>query len=194
MDDVSVIQLVLALCVGVALSAACGFRVFAPLLVVSLAVRFGGLPVGEDFVWLGTSLTVVVLLTATLVEIAAYYIPWVDNLLDTVNTPLAVVAGTVVTCGMLPELHSCLKWGIAVVLGGGSAGVVQTATAIVRGGSTATTGGLGNGILSTIENVVAVVVSVLAILVPILAIVIAFIVVFVAIRLTVGLVRRLRGR
>lgn len=187
MTDVSLVQLLFGLCVGISLSAACGFRVFVPLLVVALAVHFGGFHVNENFAWIGSWMSILMLSTATVVEVLGYYIPWVDNLLDTLSTPLAIVAGTVVMCGMLPDLHPCLKWGIAGVLGGGSAGVVQASTAILRGGSTATTGGLGNCLVSTGENVCSVIVSVLAILLPLLA----CIVILIALAFSIKIVFRL---
>lgn len=182
MNDSSVVQLIMGVGVGVSLAAACGFRVFVPLLVVSLAVHFGGFHVNESFAWVGSWMAIVVLSTATTIEVLGYYIPWVDNLLDVLNTPLALVAGAMVTCGMLPNLHPSLKWGIAVVLGGGVAGLVQSATSIIRGGSTATTGGLGNFLVSTGENICAVLIAVFAVVLPIIAIVLILIALTIAVK------------
>ena len=175
MQDVPIFQLVVGICVGISLSAACGFRVFLPLLVVSIASHFFGFRVNADFEWIGSWVSIVALATATIVEVAAYYLPYVDNMLDIVNVPLAFVAGAVVMGGVLPDVHPYLKWSIAGLLGSSVAGLTQLATTIVRGASTATTAGTGNSVVSSFENVCATIFSIGAILIPLLAIVIGMI-------------------
>lgn len=175
MQDISVVELVVGVCAGVSLSAACGFRFFLPLLVVSIASHFFGFRVNADFEWIGSWISIVSFATATIVEVAAYYLPCVDNLLDLVNVPLAFVAGAVVMSGVLPDVHPYLKWSIAGLLGGSAAGLTQLATTIIRGASTATTAGAGNNVVSSSENVCATVFSIGAILIPLLAIVIVMI-------------------
>ena len=162
-------QLTLALVMGVCLSAACGFRIFVPLLAVGLAVRFMGLHATPALAWTATDLGLVGLSAATLVEILAYYIPWVDNLLDTIHGPLALVAGTLLVGGLLGDMPPALQWGLGVVAGGGAAGAVKTGAATVRAASTATTGGLGNCIVSTVENGCATIGSALAVVAPVIA-------------------------
>lgn len=162
-------QLTIALVMGVCLSAACGFRIFVPLLAVGLAVRFMGLHATPALAWTATDLGLVGLSAATLVEILAYYIPWVDNALDTIHGPLALVAGTLLVGGLLGDIPPALQWGLGVVAGGGAAGAVKAGAATVRAGSTATTGGLGNCIVSTVENGCATVGSALAVVAPVIA-------------------------
>ena len=70
--------------------------------------------------------------TATLLEIAAYYIPWFDHLLDTIATPAAVVAGMVASASVMVDLPPVLKWGVALIGGGGAAGLLQGATVLLR--------------------------------------------------------------
>lgn len=175
MQGVSVVELVVGVCAGVSLSAACGFRVFLPLLAVSIAVHFFGFKVNADFEWIGSWISIVSLATATIVEVAVYYLPCVDNILDIVNVPLAFVAGAVVMSGALPDVHPYLKWSIAGLLGGSVAGVTQLATTLIHGASTATTAGAGNNVVSSSENVCATIFSVGAILIPLLAIAIVMI-------------------
>ena len=158
-------QLILALCLGVSLSALCGFRVFVPLLAISLGVRFAGLSVNESFSWVGSDMALVCLSVATVVEMLAYYIPWVDNALDAVSGPLALVAGAVVAAGMLPEMPAFAQWGVGIIAGAGSAGAVQLSTTAIRGASSATTGGLGNFVVSTAENGASILGSIVAIIV-----------------------------
>lgn len=158
-----------ALVMGVSLSAACGFRVFVPLLVAGLAVRFGGVQVGESLQWISGDVALVGLGVATVVEILAYYIPAVDNLLDTVSVPLAAIAGTVLTGGMLADMPDAMQWTLAVVAGGGVAGTVSGTTAAVRAASTGATVGLGNPVVSTVENGCATVGAGLALFMPLVA-------------------------
>lgn len=171
-------QIAIALIMGISLSAACGFRIFVPLLAVGLAVRLCGIDAAPALAWTATDLGLTCLAVATVVEILAYYIPWVDNLLDTVHGPLAMVAGTLLVGGLLGDMPPALQWGLGVVAGGGAAGVVKAGTATVRAASTATTGGLGNCVVSTMENACATVGSALAVLAPVVAII--FVVLMVA--------------
>lgn len=187
MQDVTLIQLFLCVCVGVSLSAACGFRVFIPLLIVSIGVRFFGIHVNEGLQWAGTWTALVVLSTAAICEVFTYYIPWLDNLLDLINTPLALLAGTIIMSGMLPELHPCLKWCMAGVIGGGAAGVTKATTAVLRSVCSVTTGGLGNNVVSTAENACSTTLSIFAFVIP----VVAFVVVVSFLALMVIVARKL---
>jgi len=177
----------LSVLIGVGLAAAAGFRVFVPLLGVGLAARFDLLPLAESFEWMGSTAALVTFGAATLLEVGAYYVPWIDNLLDTVATPAAIVAGVVLTAAVITDLDPMLRWTLALVAGGGTASIFQSVTAGTRGISTATTGGLANPIVSTGEAILSGVLSVLAVLVPVAA------VLLVAVLLAVVL-RRMAGR
>jgi len=161
-------ETVLSVLIGVGLAAACGFRIFVPLLVMSIAAMAGHLELSEGFAWIGTWPAVVAFSVATALEIAAYYIPWLDNLLDSVATPAAIVAGVVVVAACVTDMSPFLKWTLAVVAGGGAAGAVQAFTVTGRGASTATTGGTANPVISTVEAGSAAAVSVVSILMPVL--------------------------
>ena len=164
-------ELILAVVCGIGLSAACGFRVFVPLLVTSIGLHLKMLTVGSGFSWLGSDWALVCFGVATAVEIAAYYVPWLDHALDTVATPAAVVAGAVLTMAQLQGVSGAsstgMNWVISAILGGGAALFVQLGTVVLRVASTATTGGIGNPVFSTVEHVLAAIVALLAILVPI---------------------------
>src|SRR5215510_9966335 len=161
---------VLSVCVGIGLSAACGFRIFVPLLIMSLASLSGHMALAHGFEWIGTYPAMVAFSVATCLEIAGYYIPWVDHLLDTLATPAAIVAGTIITAAMVTNTSPMLKWTLAAIAGGGAAGLVQGTTVLARGVSTATTGGLGNPFFATIELGGALFTSILALLAPLLAV------------------------
>ena len=157
--------------VGVALAAACGFRVFVPLLALAIAGRTGTLALAPGFAWLTTDAALLAFATATLVEIAAYHVPLLDHLLDALAAPGAVLAGTIASAAVLVDQPPLLRWTLAVVAGGGAAGVVQAATTLSRVGSAALTGGLGNPVVATVELVAAVGTVALALTVPVLALV-----------------------
>ncbi len=160
----------LAVIMGIALSAACGFRVFVPMLCMSIAAHSGHITLSPGFEWIGTQTALISFAIATVLEILAYYVPLADNILDTLMTPVAVVAGTIATAGMISEMSPLLKWAVAAIAGGGVATVIQLGTVALRAGSTGTTGGLANSIVSSIELAGAVSIAILAILLPVAAI------------------------
>lgn len=151
---------------GIGLSATAGLRVFVPLFGASLGVHFGLIEVGESYLWIGSETAMVIFGSAMVIEILAYYVPWVDNLLDLLATPLAIVGGTFLSGVMLPDLPLMLEWLVALVLGGGSAGLVQSGSVLLRGASTVSTGGAGNPVVSTGENTAAVAGVSMVVLVP----------------------------
>jgi len=163
-------ETLLSVCVGIGLSAACGFRVFVPLVVMSVAALTGHLTLAHGFEWVGSYPALVGFAVATCVEIAGYYVPWVDNLLDTIATPAAIIAGTLVTASMVADLSPFLKWTLAIIAGGGVAGMVQGTTVTARGVSSIGTGGLGNALIATAELAASTIASIIAVLAPLLAV------------------------
>lgn len=156
--------------IGLGLAAAAGFRVFVPLLVASAAAMTGHLPLSPGLSWLGTLPALIALATATLFEVAAYYVPWLDHALDVIATPAAVLAGMLVSASVMVELPPVVKWGVAIIAGGGAAGIVQGATMLARLKSTVTTAGLANPLVSTAELVGSLVTSLLSLIVPVLVV------------------------
>ena len=169
MEHLAPTQLLMAGALGLGLAACSGFRVFVPLLATSLAYHSGHLTPAADFAWLGSWAALLALAVATVVEIAGYYVPVVDHLLDTLTTPASLIAGTILMTSALPHLDPPLRWTLGVLVGGGTAGLVQTGTALLRGASTAATGGLANPVLATAENTLAVSGVVLTLLLPLVA-------------------------
>ena len=163
-------EIILALCLGITLSAASGFRVFLPPFVVSLAALHQDLPLASGFEWLGTYPAAIALGIATIVEIIAYYIPVVDNLLDTIEIPTAIAIGTMLTAANLGDVEPVLQWTLAAIAGGGTAGIIETFTSMTRLASTGMTGGTGNFLVATMEDLSAAVLSILALTLPFLAV------------------------
>lgn len=177
-------DILLSILIGLGLSAACGFRVFVPLFVMSLASRadVGHLVLGPNFDWIGTTPALITFGVATAFEIAGYYIPWVDNLLDAVATPTAVIAGIIVMASSVTDVSPFLKWTLAILAGGGTSATFQGITAMVRQISSFTTGGLGNPVVATVEAGGSALLSVLAITLPVLAVLVVFGLLFFGIR------------
>ena len=177
------IETILSLCIGIGLSAACGFRVFVPLLVMSVVSLMGWFEPMKGFEWLTMPSVCIALAIATFFEIGAYYIPWVDNLLDTIATPAALVAGTLTTmAASTGEMSQFASWAAAIIVGGGTASAVQLSTVAVRGLSTATTGGIANPLVSTGEWISAFIVSILAFVMPVLVVIVGIILMIIVIR------------
>jgi hypothetical protein len=164
-----------SICLGIGLSAACGFRVFVPLLFMSIASLSGHLQLAHGFEWIGTYPALTAFSVATCLEIGGYYIPWVDHLLDTLATPAAIIAGTIATAAIVTDASPLMKWTLAVIAGGGAAAMVQGTTVVARGASTATTAGLANPVLATAELGGSVITALLAILVPVLLVTVMFV-------------------
>jgi Domain of unknown function (DUF4126) len=183
-------DIALSIALGVGLAAATGFRVFLPLLVASVAAYTGHLQLSDNFAWLGTLPAVVMLAVAAVVEVLAYYIPAVDNLLDTITTPAALVAGTLVAAATITNLPPAIKWATAIIAGGGVAGITQGMTALLRAKSTVMTAGFGNPVLATLELVGAMLLAVLALLAPFVAIALIIAFCWFAVRMA----RRALGR
>lgn len=170
-------NILLCVCIGVGLSAACGFRVFVPLLAMGIAARTGHLGLAENFMWMKSTPALISFGVATVLEVAGFYVPWVDHALDAVAAPVAVMAGVLASAStMTGEISPLFHWSIAIIGGGGAAAAVHGASALVRGGSTVTTGGFGNFLVATGELALATIMSFLAIVLPIVAAVIAVIV------------------
>jgi hypothetical protein len=159
-------ETLVSLCVGLGLAAACGFRVFLPLAIMSIASKAGMVTPAESFAWVATWPAVIAFSTACIVEVAGYYVPWVDHALDAVATPAAVIAGAMVAVSQFGNVDPLLGWTSGIIGGGGLAGAVQGLTVMTRATSTATTGGIGNPVVSTAENTAAATVATAAIVTP----------------------------
>ena|SRR6187455_1943651 len=171
---------------GIALSACAGFRVFVPMLAASIAAHFNIIDLPTDLEWLGGWPAIICFGTASIAEIGAYYIPFLDNILDTIATPLSIIAGTVLSFSIFPitEQEPLLRWGAALLAGGTAAGTIHLGTGLLRLFSTKTTAGTGNVVLATTENAAAISGSVLSFIIPVLAaILVVVLIVWILIKL-----------
>ena len=163
------VEIAIAILTGIGLSAACGFRIFLPLLALNLASMFGYIGLAPGFEWIGTLQVTVAFGLATLLEIVAYYVPWLDNIMDAIASPVSIIAGTIATASLLTDMPHSLKWTISIIAGGGIAGLLQSATVALRAKSSLFTGGFGNFIVASLELAASAIVSILSLLVPIAA-------------------------
>ncbi len=169
----------IAMAVGLGLAASAGMRVFLPLFVLGLAGANDMVPIGENWAWLSSTPALIGLGTATLLEIGAYYVPWLDNALDVIATPAALIAGMIATASVLVDVPPMLKWAVVIVGGGGVAGLTQGASVLTRMKSGVLTGGLGNPAVSTAELGGSLLLAGLAVLLPVVGILLVFALLFV---------------
>jgi hypothetical protein len=162
------IESLVGIALGIGLAAATGFRIFIPLLLVGLAARFDMLPLGDGFQWLATTPALLTLGTAAVLETLGYYIPGVDHALDVLAGPATLLAGIVASAAVMTEVPPAILWPVAVIAGGGAAGLTKGSTALLRAKSGVATGGLANPVVSTVETVGATGITILAIAVPLL--------------------------
>ena len=171
-----ILEIILSLSLGLGLAAACGFRIFIPPLMMGVGSRFDLYDLEGSFIWVGEDWAIAVFAIATLLEIGGYYVPWIDNLLDTVATPAAVIGGIFVTSARLEgDVDPSIQWILATIAGGSTAGVIQLGTVATRAVSTGVTGGLANPVVSTLEALASIICILLSFF---LAIVIPFVLIF----------------
>jgi hypothetical protein len=161
-------EIIIAVAIGLGLAASCGFRVFVPMLVASIAAKMAIFPVHEGFQWLASWPAIISFGTATVAEILAYYVPFVDNLLDTITTPLAIGGGTLLMTSVLPVDNDFLKWVTGFIFGGGAAATIQGGSVLTRLASTKLTAGTGNAVVATGEHAAAFGTSILSLVIPLI--------------------------
>ena len=168
-DQIPFLPYIISAFIGIGLAAATGFRVFMPMFAVSLASYLGWIPMNESFEWLAGLPTLITAGIAMVAEILAYYIPFIDHLLDTISVPLATIAGSVMFASQFADIGTFPQWALALIAGGGTAAAISSGFAGTRAASTATTGGLGNSVVATTETAGAGIMSFLALAAPVIA-------------------------
>lgn len=171
LENIPYISYIISAFVGIGLSAAAGFRIFLPMFILSLCSYMGWAPVGEGFEWLSGLTGLISTGVATIFEILSYYIPLIDNFLDTLSVPLATVAGAVIFASQLGDISGVPEWVLAIIAGGGTAATVSAGFAKLRAVSSLTTGGMGNSVVSTTENAGAGIMTFLALFAPVVAVI-----------------------
>ncbi len=148
------------------LSTSAGLNAYIPMLVLALLARFTGLvELGEPWSALTNWWIIGLLVVLLTVDVLADKVPAIDTVNDIIQTLVRPTAGAIVfaaTTQNTIHLHPVLAFGCGVILAGG----VHLVKAGGRPVVTATTGGVGNPIASTIEEMVATVVSVVSIIFP----------------------------
>ncbi len=188
-----ILPYVLSAFIGIGLAAASGFRVFLPMFAVSLASYVGWIPMSDNFEWLSGLPTLITTGIATVIEIAAYYIPVVDNFLDTITIPLATIAGSILFASQFMELGTFPQWALALIAGGGTAATIASGFAGTRAASTATTAGIGNNAVATTETAGAGLMSVLSIFLPVIAFIFAIVLIILVLFFGRKLWRKLKA-
>lgn len=158
---------ILPVFLGVGLSAATGIRIFLPFFIISLCSYFDLLSFGDQFSWLDNPYVVIALGVATAVEIAGYYIPLIDHILDIIATPMAFIAGIISMSSALPEMPMYFDNLLSLIIGGGTAVSINGMMGFWRVKTTASFFGFANPAFSTIENILSGLFTVLSFLIPV---------------------------
>ncbi|NEQ95295.1 MAG: DUF4126 domain-containing protein [Cyanothece sp. SIO2G6] len=164
-------EALLGLIIGVGLSAACGFRLVIPFLVMSVASLSGHLTLAPDMAWIGSYPALITFGVAAILEILVYFVPWVDDVMAAIAIPVSIIAGTMITASFVTDISPLLRWSLAAIAGGTVAGSTEVLTTGLRFASTATTAGLGNGLVSIGELLSAVLLALLSLLTPWIALI-----------------------
>lgn len=177
------ISTIVSIFLGISLAASVGFRIFVPFFVLSLAAHFEIVPLNENWEWVGNTPTMIALGIATIIEIAAYLIPWVDHILDIIAIPLAAIAGTAIMLSTAANFDPLFTWVLAIIAGGGTASAIKSSTTSTRLASTTATAGLANPVVSVVESGTSIFLSIIAIFLPIVAIVIVIAILWFVVKL-----------
>ena len=155
---------------GLGLAASSGLNTFMPLLMLAGAAKFHlfGIETSGAFAWLGTSAALGVLTLATIVEIAADKIPFVDHGLDAFGTIARPLAGWLAAASVFSGADATTAAVLGLIVGAPVALGVHAAKAGTRAASSATTFGLANPVLSVIEDAAALLLTFTALVVPLL--------------------------
>ena len=179
------LQVLIAASTGLGLAAASGFRVFLPPFLMAVWVRVGFLDVnieGTEFEAFSSDVSILLLGVASLSEILAYKIPWMDNMLDSLATPMAGLAGVSVVAVSLEGADPSVQWALAIIAGGGTSLSIQSATVAGRGLSSMFTLGLANPFFSLIEDIASILLIFIALLAPLVALCASTILIFAILR------------
>lgn len=160
-------ETILAICIGLALSATVGFRIFTPLLITGLFVHLDWLTLSEGFSWIGSTPAIIAFAAATLFEVAVNYIPAVGSFMKMIATPIAALAGILLTASFIGDMSPFLEWSIAIIGGGGVATTSHATITAVKGVSETA---LLSPAVAAAEDAAATFVPILIFIAPILAI------------------------
>ena len=172
--DIDSVRFIMGASTGIGLAAASGFRVFLPPFLLSVWFKLGLMDVdleGSDFEFLSSDMSLIVMGSASLMEILAYKVPFLDNALDAVATPLAGLAGVTVVAITLQGTDPAIQWAFAIIAGGSTSIGIQSATVAGRGLSSVASLGVANPILSMVEDIFSLLIVLIALLAPFLALI-----------------------
>jgi hypothetical protein len=181
---------IVSIALGIGLAAATGFRIFVPLLIAGIAARLDFIPINDGFAWLESTPALITLGTAAVFETLAYYVPGVDHVLDVIAGPAAVVAGVVASASVMTDLSPSLMWPLAIIAGGGAAGITKAGSALLRAQTGVATAGIGNPVVSTAETAGATILSILVLLIPLLSVLLVIAILVWAVRRIARFLRR----
>lgn len=168
--------------IGIGLAATCGFRAFVPLFAMSLAGVSGVMEFASGFEWIGTYPALIVFGIATVVEIVAYFVPFVDNVLNAITLPFSIIAGVIIVASVITDIDPVIRWSLALIAGGGVATGTGLISNAIHLASTMTSGGTANPAVSTVETGATGVMAALSIIFPVVSLVLIILIIFFVVR------------
>jgi hypothetical protein len=163
----------IAVAAGVVLAASAGLRAFMPLFGVGLASRLLGWSIAPSMDWMATDVGLVALGVATVVELLADKVPFVDHTLDVVHTIVGPLAGALVTFSLSADLPPAIGAILAIALGAPVAGGVHLIAAVTRVKSSVMSAGSFNPALSLVEDLISIAAITITFLIPLITLFIA---------------------
>lgn len=177
------LETILSLILGIALAASVGFRIFVPFFILSLASHFHMIDLNENWLWIGSTTAMFTFGIATFVEIIAYLIPWIDNILDVIAVPIAAIAGTAILLSTVAHFDPLITWTLAIIVGGGTATAIKSSTSGTKLASSVATAGFANPVISIFESGFSILLALSAIFLPVLAFVLVLFVFWMIMKL-----------
>lgn len=164
-------EIMMAIIIGICLSATSGFRVFTPLLVTSVFHHLDWITLTGGFEWIGSMPAIITFSVATLLEVLSNYIPFISSILKAIAVPAAIIAGSLLMAAYIGDMNDFLRWSIAIIAGGGSAGAISTSLVPIKASSELipVVGPMG---VSFVEDFIAIITPILVFVLPILAFII----------------------
>jgi hypothetical protein len=163
------LEIISAVLMGVALAACAGLRAFLPPLALSLLALSGQITLAPGFAWLARPEVAAVFGVAAVLEILGDKYPGVDHFLDAAGLIVRPLAGALVASSLITGMDPLLGLCLGIILGAGAAGAVSLAKTKLRLLSSGVTAGLGNPVLSLLEDGASLTGTLVGVIAPLLA-------------------------
>lgn len=156
------------------LSVSAGLNAYIPLLIVAIMARLNAFELSEPWNALESWWVIGVLAVLAIVEFLVDKVPAADTVNDVIQTLIRPTAGAILfaaSASVVTDLSTALSLILGLLVAGG----VHATKSTIRPMITATTAGIANPVVSTVEDVVSTTLALLAVVLPWLVLLIAVI-------------------